>query len=373
MYQSKIPYTKPSITSLEIDYANDAVTNGWGDKCYEYIVRFEENFKSYLGVEFAIATSSCTGALHLGMHALGIGEGDEVIMADTNWIATASPIFHLGAKPILVDIKPDTWCLDPQCVEDAITPRTKAIVAVHLYGNLCDMDALRDIANRYKLFLIEDSAEGIGSEYKGQKAGSIGKFGTFSFHGTKTLTTGEGGMFVTNDPALYAKALTLSNHGRTQGNTKQFWPDMFGYKFKMSNVQAAIGCAQLERIDELIAKKRYIFEFYATKFKSLPLAMNPEYSGSKNGYWMPTCVFPSGYLPDRQVLIEYLNHNNIDARVFFWPLSTTSMLAKNKAVNKPYLSESICHRALNFPSFHDMTDEQLTYVADLLLEFLGHK
>ena len=272
MYQSKIPYTKPSITKLEIEYANDAVANGWGEKCYEYITRFEDNFKEYLGVNYAIATSSCTGALQLGMDALGIGKGDEVIMADTNWIATASPIFHLGASPVLVDIKEDTWCLDPKKVEDAITHRTKAIVAVHLYGNLCDMDALRDIANRHQLFLIEDSAEAIGSEYKGQKAGSLGIFGAFSFHGTKTLTTGEGGMFVTNDRDIYTKALTLSNHGRTQSNSKQFWPETFGYKFKMSNVQAAIGCAQLERIHELIDKKRYIFQFYKNKLKHLPLS-----------------------------------------------------------------------------------------------------
>ena len=176
-------------------------------------------------------------------------------------------------------------------------------------------------------------------------------------------------MFVTNNHDIYTKALTLSNHGRSQSNSKQFWPETFGYKFKMSNVQAAIGCAQLERIHELIEKKRYIFKFYKNKLKSLPLYMNPEHSNTKNGYWMPTCVFSPDYALDRQALIEYLNNNNIDARVFFWPLSSTSMLGNNKAVNKPYLSEDICYRALNLPSFHDMTNDQLCYVSDLFLKF----
>ena len=200
---SRIYYTKPSITELEVRYATDAAANGWGEKCYEYIHRFEEAFKAHLGVKYAIATSSCTGALHMGMAALGIGPGDEVIMADTNWIATAAPIVHLGAKPVFVDILADSWCLDPALVEAAITPRTKAIVAVHLYGNLCEMDALLAIGEKHGIPVIEDAAEAIGSVYHGKRAGSMGKFGTFSFHGTKTVTTGEGGMFVTNDAALY--------------------------------------------------------------------------------------------------------------------------------------------------------------------------
>ena len=209
---SRILYTKPSITELEVAYATDAARNGWGDHCYEYIHRFEEAFRQHLGVKYAIATSSCTGALHMGLAALGIGPGDEVILADTNWIATAAPIVHLGAKPVFVDILPDTWCLDPNLVEAAITPRTKAIIAVHLYGNLCDMDRLLAIGEKYGISVIEDSAEAIGSIYHGKRAGSMGAFGTFSFHGTKTLTTGEGGMFVTSDANLYEQVLTLSNH-----------------------------------------------------------------------------------------------------------------------------------------------------------------
>ena len=243
----KIPYTKPSITDLEVQYATDAAANGWGEHCYDYIVRFEEAFKAHLGVKYAIATSSCTGALHMGMHALGIGPGDEVIMADTNWIATAAPIVHLGATPVFVDILPDSWCLDPEQVEAAITPKTKAIVAVHLYGNLCEMDALLAIGKRHGIPVIEDAAEAVGSVYHGKRAGSMGRFGAFSFHGTKTITTGEGGMFVTNDAELYEQVLTLSNHGRAREQSKQFWPDMVGFKYKMSNIQAAFGCAQYGR------------------------------------------------------------------------------------------------------------------------------
>jgi perosamine synthetase len=255
------------MTELEVRYATDAARNGWGERCYEYIHRFEDLFKNHIGVKYAIATSSCTGALHMGLNALGVGPGDEVIMADTNWIATAAPIVHLGAKPMFVDILPDTWCIDPLQAAAAITPRTKAIIAVHLYGNLCDMTRLLAIGELYGIPVIEDAAEAIGSVWHGRCAGSMGRFGVFSFHGTKTLTTGEGGMFVTNDPDLYERVFTLSNHGRAKGQIKQFWPDILGFKYKMSNIQAAIGCAQLQRIEELISKKRGILAYYKDHLK----------------------------------------------------------------------------------------------------------
>src|SRR5690242_8018938 len=176
--QSRIFYTKPSITSREIEYATDAVTSGWGERCYEYIGRFEARFRDHLGVKHAIATSSCTGALHLGLAGLGIHPGDEVILGDINWIASAAPITYLGATPVFVDVLPDTWCLDPAKVEAAITPRTKAIIAVHLYGNLCDMDALLAIGAKHAIPVIEDAAEAIGSVWHGHRAGSMGRFGT---------------------------------------------------------------------------------------------------------------------------------------------------------------------------------------------------
>lgn len=364
----RIYYTKPSITDLEIEYANDAVRNGWGDRCYEYIVRFEEAFKNHLGVKYAIATSSCTGALHMGMAALGIGLGDEVIMADTNWIASAAPIVHLGAKPVFVDIKPDSWCLDPDQVEAAITPKTKAILAVHIYGNLCDMDELLAIGKRYGIPVIEDAAEAIGSQYHVKRAGSMGVFGSFSFHGTKTLTTGEGGMFVTNDAELYENVLTLSNHGRARGQTKQFWPDKIGYKYKISNVQAAIGCAQVERITELIARKREIFSNYREMLKNYSeVSINFEDINNVNGAWMPTVVFS----PESGITREHLQNNffanNIDARVFFHPLSSLPMFEEKK-INR--LAWDIPRRAINLPSFHDIKIQEQSRVVDIIEKIL---
>ncbi len=362
--KARIHYTKPSITELEVRYASDAAANGWGEKCYEYINRFEEAFKAHLGVNYAIATSSCTGALHMGMAALGIGPGDEVIMADTNWIATASPIVHLGAKPVFVDILPDSWCLNPELVEQAITPRTKAIVAVHLYGNLCDMDKLLAIGDKYGIPVIEDAAEAIGSIYHGKRAGSMGKFGTFSFHGTKTLTTGEGGMFVTNDPALYEHVLTLSNHGRARGQTKQFWPDMVGFKYKMSNIQAAIGCAQTERIEELTTRKREIFAYYRDCLNILPgLSINAEPAGTVNGAWMPTVVFGPQTGVTRESLQGVFASENIDARVFFHPLSSLPMFEQQRQNLNAW---DIPGRAINLPSFHDITVAEQDRVVDVI-------
>jgi len=364
--KSRIYYTKPSITDLEVKYATDAAENGWGDQCYAYINRFEELFKQHLGVDYAIATSSCTGALHMGMAALDIGPGDEVIMADTNWIATASPIVNLGARPIFVDILPDTWCIDPEKAEEAITPRTKAIVAVHLYGNLCDMDKLLAIGEKHGVPVIEDAAEAIGSVYHGKRAGSMGSFGAFSFHGTKTLTTGEGGIFVTNDAELYEKVLTLSNHGRSRDQTKQFWPDTVGFKYKMSNIQAAIGCGQMERIDELIARKREILATYKQVLEKLPgVAMNPESKGIINGAWMPTVVFEETTGITREKLQTAFAEENADARVFFWPLSSLPMFDQ---VNANLIAWDIPARSINLPSYHDIMDNDLERVINIILD-----
>ena len=356
---NRIYYTKPSITELEIRYATDAATHGWGERCYEYIDRFERQFCAHLGVRHAIATSSGTGALHLGMAGLGIGPGDEVILADINWIASAAPIVHLGAKPVLVDVLPDTWCLDPVAVEAAITPHTKAILAVHLYGNLCDMDALLAIGARYRLPVIEDAAEAIGSSLRGMCAGAMGAFGSFSFHGTKTLSTGEGGMFVTQDSALYEKVLTLSNHGRAAGQTRQFWPDLVGFKYKISNLQAALGLAQTERLDELIAAKRRVFEAYHERLADLPLRMNPEGPQQRNGYWMPTLVVDEGVPFDREVLLAAFKADHIDGRVFFWPLSQLPMFTPQPEHRIAY---ALAARALNLPSYHDLGEAQIERV-----------
>ena len=369
MKPSQIYYAKPSITSLEVQYATDAAANGWGKHCYDYIERFEASFASYIGSRHAVATSSGTGALQLGLAALGIGAGDEVILADTNWIASVAPVVHLGATPVFVDILPDSWCLDPQKVEAAITPRTKAIIAVHIYGNLCQMDALAALATKHHLHLIEDAAEAIGSHWAGQFAGTRGIFGIFSFHGTKTITTGEGGMLVSQDTDLIQHVRQLNNHGRAQGDPRQFWASEVGYKFKMSNIQAAIGCAQLERIEALTSRRREIFFTYANLLSGQPLTMNPvPDNGEVYGYWMPTVVFDKATGVTQKNVLQRFNENNIDGRAFFSPLSQQAHFSQ--VCSNPIASD-ICTRAINLPSYHEITDEDQDRVAATLLMVLN--
>lgn len=300
----------------------------------------------------------------MGLAALGVGPGDEVILADTNWIASAAPIAYLGATPVFVDVRHDTWCIDADLVDDAITAKTKAIIAVHLYGNLADMDALRRIGSRRNIPVIEDAAEALGSIWHGHRAGSMGAFGTFSFHGSKTITTGEGGMFVTNDDALFEAVLTLSNHGRAPGRTRQFWPDMLGFKYKLSNIQAAIGCAQTERIEELVGRKRAILHRYEDLLNGCSgVSMNPEPTGTVNGSWMPTLVFAPETGVTRERLQAVFAAADIDARVFFYPLSSLPMFP-SRPENR--VAWDIPGRAINLPSFHDMTDEEQRRVVDLV-------
>ncbi|QFT91354.1 Putative pyridoxal phosphate-dependent aminotransferase EpsN [Roseovarius sp. THAF9] len=366
---ASIAYTKPSITELEVSYAEDAARHGWGPKCYDYIIRFEALFREHIGTSFGIATSSCTGAMQMGLKAMGIGPGDEVILADTNWIATAAPIVQLGATPIFVDILPDSWCIDPDATEKAITPHTRAIVATHLYGNLCDMDALLKLAKRYGIPVIEDAAEAIGASYRESPAGSMGLFSTFSFHGTKTLTTGEGGMFLTSDGELYEKVLTLSNHGRDRQQNKQFWADEVGYKFKMSNLQAALGCAQMERIAELTDRKRAILHAYKAELAALNgISMNPEPDHVLSGAWMPTVVFDESLGIRRDAILSVFRAAQIDARVFFYPLSSQPMF---QPVPDNETAWSICERAINLPSFHAMTDADIARVCKVIRDLLA--
>lgn len=364
---SPIRYAQPSISPLEVRYVTDAIANGWGDQCYDYITRFEAAFRAHLGSSHAIATSSATGALQLGLKALGVSKGDEIIVGDINWIASVAPAVHLGATPVFVDVLRNTWCLDPEAVKNAITPRTKAIIAVHLYGNLCDMDALEAIADHHGIALVEDAAEAIGSTWSGVRAGTRGAFGVFSFHGTKTITTGEGGMFVTNDAALYERCLTLSNHGRARTEQRQFWPSEVGFKYKMSNIQAALGCAQLERIEDLVAGKRRVFEYYRAGLEGLPLTMNPEPPNTRNGFWMPTIVAQTPAF-NRDSLLRTFSERNIDARVFFWPLTLTPPFSR--AAQHP-VSYFLYRNAINLPSYHDLTEVEMNRVIEVVRAGFG--
>src|SRR6266404_5702168 len=291
----RIPVSGPSITQKEIDYVTDAVTNAWYGNANVYHNRFEKAFAAYLGVRHAVALPSCTSAIHLSLLAMGIGPGDEVIVPDTTWIASAAPITYVGATPVFADIDRQTWCLSTDTLAAAITPRTKAVIVVDLYGNMPDLPALLDVTGHHGLCVIEDAAEAAGAEYAGRKAGSFGDTGVFSFHRSKTLTTGEGGMLVTDDEALHRRVLFLRDHGRRPGD-KQFWNTEVAYKYKMSSMQAALGLAQLERIGELIERKREIFAWYRQELEGIEeITLNHELPEARNAYWMVTAVLDAKY------------------------------------------------------------------------------
>lgn len=366
----KIYYSKPSITEKEVQYVDDAVRALSGQKRYEYLDKFETKFREYLGSKFSMATSSCTGAIVLALATIGLKPKDEVILADINWIASVSPITYFGAKPIFVDILLDSWCINPEKIVAAITPRTKAIIATHLYGNLADMDKIMEIARKHNLIVIEDAAEALGSEYKGKKVGSIGDFGVFSFHATKMVTCGEGGMLVTNSEEFSRRARILNDHGRNPETKKLLFAEKIGYKFKMSNMQAALGLAQIERIDELLSRKIEIFHEYKKNLLGLPLEMNPEPQHTKNSFWMPTVVFNKSLNIHSEELINLFQENHIDARPFFYPISSLPMFKVRK---ENVVSYDIASRAINLPSYHDITSEQIKYVCDLLRNFLKKK
>jgi perosamine synthetase len=283
-----------------------------------------------------------------------------VILPEITWIASVAPVTYEHATPVFVDIDPITWCIDVNKIEASITDRTKAIIAVHLYGNLCDMAALRAIADKYGIYLIEDSAEALGSEWQGSKAGSLGDISVFSFHGTKTITTGEGGMLVCNRSDIYSRAFLQSNHGRHPTKHTSFWMDEMGLKYKMSNIQAAIGLAQLERIDELVVRKREIFSFYKAAFGELDVRFNPENPGDINSYWLPALVFQSDITENyRDEMLKRANSKGIGLRPFFYALTRFPMFSH---LEEAPVSAGISRSGINLPSFHDISEAQLNLV-----------
>ena len=252
----KIPITFPYIDSRDVKKVSMAAKNGWGDACFENIKKFEKKFKKKYDLNYVSATSSGTGALHLGLKALGLKKGDEVILPDTTWVSCANAILYVGAKPVFADIKEDTWCIDPIDIEKKITKKTKAIMAVHLYGNVCDMNAIIKIKNKYNLYLIEDAAESLGAKYNNKFVGSFGDVSIFSFHGTKTITTGEGGMFVCKSKKIWNNYNIIHNMGKNPKEAKYFFLDVVGLKYKISNLQAALGESQLDKVDYIIQMKK---------------------------------------------------------------------------------------------------------------------
>jgi perosamine synthetase len=269
----------------------DAARTAWYGHAYDVITDFETRFARYVDRQFAIALPSCTAGIHLSLAAIGVGPGDEVIVPESTWIATSAPASHLGATPCFVDVDPVTWCLDIDACASAMTERTKAVVVVDLYGGMPDMDALEALCAERGVTLIEDAAEAIGSSWRGRRAGGFGRTSVFSFHGTKTVTTHEGGIVVTDDEPLVNRMRMLRDQGRALGAADDLWNLELGYKYRMSAMQAAMGVVQLDRVDELVGRKRDIFGWYADRLGDVDgLVLNAEPEGVHNSYWMTTVV-----------------------------------------------------------------------------------
>lgn len=359
----------PSITNKEIEYIMDAAINGWNHKHSDYIKKFENAFAEYIGVKYALATSSCTGALHLALAGMGVGVGDEVIIPETSWIATASAVTYVGAIPVFVDIDEDTWVMDAKKIEKLITNKTKVIIPVHLYGNPVDMEPLLELARNYGLKVLEDAAPSIGALYNNKKTGSFGDAAAVSFQGAKALVTGEGGMFVTNDEDLYNRVKLLWDHGRDPVNPLSSIKEI-GYKYKMSNIQAALGLAQIERVEEIVEKKRTIFNWYYERLKNIKtLKMNYEKPGTRNIYWMTSIILDNSISITRDDFIEKMKERNIDTRPFFSPISSFPMFKSMKAINP--VAYNVPLRGINLPSGHNLMEEEIDYVCENIKDILG--
>lgn len=371
----RIPIAGPSITQREIDYATDAAANGWYERAGEYPRRFEEAFAKYIGVKHAVSLPSCTSGLHLALAALGIGSGDEVIVPDLTWIASAAPISYVGATPVFADIDERTWCLSAESVRACLTENTRAILPVDLYGGVPDYTALRTIADEHGLKIIEDSAEAIGSEFNGRKAGALGDVATFSFHGSKTFTTGEGGMLVTNDDAVQSRVMQLRDHGRAPGDV-HFKNTEVAFKYKMPPVAAAIGLAQVERAEELVARKREIFDWYREALAGVEgIILNHEPADTKNTYWMVTAVLDPMLESSKEKLMSALDAEGIDSRPMFHPLSSLPAYEGQAEAVVARKRNEVSYRlspwGINLPSAMNLTREQVRRVAKTLRRILG--
>lgn len=364
--EARIPVSGPWITEREVQYVADAVTHAWYDQANRWHDRFERAFALHLQVPFVTSLPSCTSAIHLSLAAMGIGPGDEVIVPDITWIATSAPIQYVGAVPVFADVDPHTWVLTPESLKECVTSRTRAAIPVDLYGSMPDYEGLRRVADAHGVALIEDAAEAVGSTWHGRPAGSFGTTGVFSFHGSKTLTTGEGGLLATSDEALFRKILQLRDHGREPGD-RFFRNTAVGFKYKMSAMQAALGTAQLERVEELVAKKRQIFSWYRERLEDLQdIALNAEPPGLRNSYWMVTLVWDRQGRPDQRRLQDELDRRGIDTRPFFHPLSSLPAYQHHPqsgpARDRNRVAYGLRDRALNLPSALNLTEGQVDRV-----------
>lgn len=320
-----IPIYAPFIGDTEKKYVNECLDTGWISSRGQFVSKFEDEFKRQIGVEHAVSVSNGTVALHVALMALGIGAGDEVIVPTLTYVASVNAIAHCNATPVFADSTYDTWQLDPESVRRQITPRTRAIMVVHLYGQACEMDAIVEIAREHDLFIVEDCAEAFGTLYKGKHAGGIGDIGTFSFFGNKTITTGEGGMVVSNDRTLIDRVAHLKGQGLAMH--REYWHDVIGFNYRMTNIQAAIGLAQLECSHETIARKREIAHLYKELLKGVRVEVHSEAPSTRHSYWMNSILVDD--VKHRDPLRAYLAQAGIETRPLFYPVHTMPMYANS--------------------------------------------
>lgn len=358
-----IPIYQPYLVGREKEYVNQCLDTTWISSKGEFIEKFEREFAHYIGAQHATSVSNGTVAIHLALEALGIGPGDEVIVPTLTYIASVNTIIQTGATPVFVDSLESTWQIDPNDVEEKITTRTKAVMAVHLYGLPCDMDALKIICQKYNLLLIEDCAEAFGTLYKGRHVGTFGEIATFSFFGNKTITTGEGGMVVAKNKEILARAYHLKNQGVSQ--TREYWHDEVAYNYRMTNICAAIGLAQLENIDIIIKRKREIANWYKEELRNLPLRFHDEVSGTYHSYWMCSIILNESKW--RDPLRHYMKTAGIETRPVFFPVHT---MPHCKKLETFAVAESLSSRGINLPSFPGLTKEQVTQVCGAIKAYL---
>lgn len=351
-----IPVAEPSLGREELENVVKALESGWISSKGEYIQRFEEKFSEYCGCKHGIATSNGTTALHLALTALGIGRGDEVLVPTLTFISTANAVTYTGAKPVFVDSHRRYWCMDPEKMEEKITKKTKAVIPVHLYGHPCDMDPIKEIAREHDLKIIEDAAEAHGAEYKKKKVGSLSDISCFSFYGNKIITTGEGGMCLTDNKKLTEKMRILRDHGMNP--EKKYWHDVVGFNYRMTNLQAAIGLAQLEKIDRFIEKKREIAALYNSLLRDSDLVLPPEEKWAKNVYWMYSIL-----VEGRDKLIEKLRRKGVDSRPFFPPIHQQPC---HKTKDKLLVAEELSKKGLNLPSSVTLKEEEIKKIAAVI-------
>ncbi len=369
-----IPVCTPVLGGREREYVLDCLDTNWISSMGSYIERFEKRFAEICGVKYAVACSTGTSALHLAFESLGIGLGDEVIIPSFTLIVSANSVLWTGATPVLVDVQPDTWCIDPAKIEAGITPRTRAIVAVHMYGHPCDMDAIMAIARKHNLFVVEDAAESHGATYKGRMTGSIGHASCFSFYANKIITTGEGGMITTNDQAIAERAALLRNQAF---GPVRFVHDDVGYNYRMTNIQAAIGLAQCEDFDTKVRRKIQIAHIYDELLRHDTSIQRPvQHAGCKNVYWMYGILLEPEFGRSRDEVRERLAARGVETRSFFIPMNRQPVFQGDHSrwpdLRGDYpVSDDLGERGFYLPSGADLTRDDQVYVVEELLACRG--